>query len=357
MSDKPSISQVIRFCFSYKFLPFIPFLSDIILPSSIQSLFVLGKDSSYPFYLFDIFIFLFFLIALSKDKIKIVKPDLLKLIIFYVLCVFFSTIANNIFHLFVGLHYCIDFILYAFLFRFAFYNKTEVSIVLMGFRFLIFFLSIQLFLVYFGFIQFETLGNNGLMLRAGTTAGNSNMVSHLLYLLCFVSLFNLNNKIWHVIIIIVSGLGIFFTLCRGAILAYALFVVCYVFLYIKKKKFLVKIAAALLFIGVFLSLNYYFHFEEVLEARQEESLAYSGGDDYSAGRTERWENVINTLNRNNTFFWGEGVASTGMHRTEVLSSKNIDAGKFSPHNVYIALLSETGIISLLIFLCIFLDSN
>lgn len=351
MSNTPSLSQLINFCLSYKFFPFIPFIADVVLPSSLQPMFVLGANSSHPFFIFDIFSVLFFFIAVSKNKINKVKPDLILLIGIYFLFAIGSSLINNPGRFFADLHYCLDFISYAFLFRFAIYNKTEISILFVIFRFFIIFLSLQIFLGFFGFVDIGSVDDFGLV-RVGTTAGSTNMTSHLLFLLCVISLFGLEKKTSIILLLVVTGLAIFFTLCRGAILAFVLYIACYILYVLKNKHFFAKIGFAVFAVGLLFSLNYYFHLSELLEARQEASMAFSGGTDYTAGRTERWEKVFKALDKNDSYLFGEGLATTPMNRGELYSPKKIEEKTFSPHNVYIGVLCETGIITLLIFILI-----
>lgn len=357
MSDKPSFSQVIRFCLSYKFFPFIPFLTYIVLPSTIQTVFVVGKDSVHPFYVFDIFLLLFLFIGAIKNRINRQSPDLIIPIFLYVLFAIFSAIVNDIGNLFIGLHYHLEFILYAFLFRYAVYDKKEVTIVLLICKFLIIYLSIQVILIFFGFISFDS-GPANIMLRGSSTAGSPNATGHILYLLLVVSLFGTETKIHRLVLFITAGIAIIFTLCRGAILGFALFFMFIFLIYELHTTFIRKITYALFVIGLLLSLNNYFHFTEILEARQEESLAYSGGDDYTAGRYRRWHNVFEALSYDNAYLFGEGHATTPMNRGEVLTewAKTHVKKRFSPHNVYLGVLVETGIISLFIFMIMLIKS-
>lgn len=351
MSDKPSFSQVVRFCLSYKILPFIPFLTYIILPASIQQMFVLGQDSPHPFYLFDICLFVFFIIGVGKKQYNRQAPNLSIWIFFYFLMAFFAAIVNDISNLSLGFHYHLDFLLYAFLFRYAIYDKKEVSIVLLICKILIVYLSIQVILIFFGFISFDSSGSSN-MLRGSSTAGSPNATGHTIYLLLVMSQFVTEKRIIRLALFLVSGIAIFFTLCRGAILAFGLFVMSVFLLHELHTTIIKKITYAFLLVGSLISLNSYFHFTDILEARQEESLAYSGGD-YTAGRFVRWQAVFNTLDRDNAYIWGEGLVTTPMNRGEILSEKSVERDmrkSFSPHNVYIGVLAETGALSLVIFM-------
>ena len=355
MSNIPSFSQIIRFCFSYKFFPFIPFLAYVVLPASIQQMFVLGRDSPYPFFLFEFFIFLFLLICLGKKQINRNAPDLLVPIIIYLLIAILSTVANDISRLLIGLRYHLDFILYAFLFRYVVYNKTEVSIVLLICKILILFLAAQLVLMQLGIITIAVEYSN-VLFRGSSTAGAPNATGHILYLLCVVTLAETENKYIKFLIYLITGMAIFFTLCRGAILAFLLFVVGSILIYERHSKFVTKVSTIVFFIVLALTLNHYFHFTEVLEERQEQSLAYSN-DDYSAGRFERWQQVLITLKNDGAFILGEGMGITPMNKGELYYLDGTSSEtKFSPHNVYLGVLAETGIITLFIFLLILLKT-
>lgn len=350
MSDTPSISQVIRFCLSYKILPFIPFITYIVLPSSIQQFFVVGKYSPCPFYIFDICLLLFLFIVLSKNKVNRQAPDLIIPIILYVLFALFSVIVNGVSSLIVGFLYHLDFVLYAFLFRYTVYNKSEINIIQHLCGILLIYLALQAVLIFFGIIH-VSVETSSLMLRGSSTAGSPNATGHIIFLLCIISSFSNISIYKKLVIFLIAGLGVFFTLCRGAILGYMLYVLLSFMIYGLHISLFKKIISTIFIIGLFMTLNNYFHFIDVFEQRQEQSLAYSDGDDYSAGRFNRWDYALDGLARNNSYLFGEGLVTTPMDKGEILSYCSLKRTKaYSPHNVYIGVLVETGILSLLFFL-------
>jgi O-antigen ligase len=151
---------------------------------------------------------------------------------------------------------------------------------------------------------------------------------------------------------LISGIGIFCGLCRGAILGYILFLTLYIYTIVKNKGILKKIIALVSVVSCLLIINYHFDIWGTLQERENISESYSSGD-YSAGRFERWAKVLNYMDLHDCYLFGTKIYNTPMIRSEQGTPKGL-MHEFSPHNVYLAYLIETGIIGILLIACIYI---
>jgi len=350
------MKKVIRFLISCRFLILISFLASLLLNSSLEDRFVIQFGLNQSFFIFDVISLFTFCIYIARDNERLIFKSrdlyIFLVLLFYLLSALCFSIVNSISEPVIKMYYCLDFILWGFLLMFVKYRAEDLKIIIKILLFAYFYLCIQTFILAFGFVQYDqdASAQVGNLLRASTTAGTENLSSYLIYLLMILLYFYYEKLKYYILII--GGLSIFLTLCRGGILVYSAFVCCVLIKELWYKALMKKVIYTVVIMTVGISLNSVFHFNKVLKAREEVSESYSDGD-YSAGRFDRWNDLFKRLDTKNSYLFGLGIGVTPMHRSEISNDKGWI--QFSPHNVYLGILGETGVLSLLLFIILLIS--
>lgn len=329
-----------------KYLLLSPMLMEILLPSGIQSRFYLFSQSNLPIFLFDIIAIVYFLVYMCFVKWRKINNKItLSILILYLYFVISIALLKGTECIVYKFYYCLDFIYIGIILYFIRFSDKELKFIALVFKWIIYYLTICTVLTTFNIYSYETSDSAtvGNLFQGSSPAGTSNLTGHLIFLLCVFCMHFQEHKKRPILVI--SGIGIFLTLCRGAILVYFSFLLFYVFFTLSKINFKKKIFYLLIFSSTFYVLADYLHIFEILETRQEVSMKYSKGD-YSAGRFERWNAVFEKIDDTTKLLTGYSFGSTTMHRTE---QGEVGKIQFSPHNVYIGIIAETGIFTLFLF--------
>ena len=206
-------------------------------------------------------------------------------------------------------------------------------------------ISFQLILLSTGMVTYD-LGDVGSkfagIIRVYTTAGESNGSGDLIAIGMFFVILTTRNIKTKILMSIISIIGIFFTVSRGPIA----FVVL-VFIYFWIKYFRKKMKYNIFFIFLLASLYIGGVFNPIIVRNSEKTT----DGDYTAGRDVLIEYVLKEVNENNAQTFGLGVGNV-YQTTEVLYSKIKMPYSGAPHNSYVLLYAEQGIVGLSIFLVI-----
>lgn len=210
-------------------------------------------------------------------------------------------------------------------------------------------ISVEMILVDLGLLQ---LGSDKVIiedtegvLRFSTTVGAPTATAGVLLILgaCLFAL--LNSKKWKTIFLFFWLFSIMLTLSRGSFFGVFLFAIYYLGKnYIDKK----KLAKSVIYITIFGSIII---FSGVLTPIIERTEVRSANDnDKFTGRTEFWNKAIRLWSSGNIFI-GRGVGNVQPRTGQNEFSKNYTL----PHNSYILLLSEQGIVGAALLLYIFIN--
>lgn len=225
------------------------------------------------------------------------------------------------------------------------YEKLKILQYVTLFIFL--FLSIQVVLSSLGLIKFNNVETKeiGNYNRVGTTAGVASYTAPVLVLL-FVILNSLfTKKIIKSILLLVLCISVFLSGTRSSLLI-ILFALLLNLIFVIKLKYKVLLIFGTILIAPIV--NNKFKVLETIEARNQNAKDYSKGD-ITSGRVERWLYVKNKIeDAPETLLTGVGGANTPYFNRFKKTKLQASA---SPHNVYLGVLYEHGIILLLIFLC------
>ena len=206
-------------------------------------------------------------------------------------------------------------------------------------------ISFQLILLSTGIVAYD-LGDVGSefagIIRVYTTAGESNGSGDLIAIGMFFVILTIRNIKIKILMSIISIIGIFFTVSRGPIAFVTL-----VFIYFWIKYFRKKMKYNFFFIFLLASLYIGGVFNPIIVRNSEKTK----DGDLTAGRDILIEHVLKDVDRNNARTFGLGVGNV-YQTTEVLYSKIKMPYPGAPHNSYVLLYAEQGIVGLSIFLLI-----
>lgn len=179
------------------------------------------------------------------------------------------------------------------------------------------------------------------IIRVYTTAGETNASGTIISLVLFFLLLTIKENNWEkLIIIIVSVISILFTVSRGPILLTIM-----AFVYIWLKYYRKKTKYNLAFFSIIALLAYLGVFNPIIDR----TARKDADGDITSGRNILIETVLNDVNRNNAEILGLGIGNV-YQTTEVAYSKVEMPHPGAPHNFYVLLYAEQGIIGIILFL-------
>lgn len=210
------------------------------------------------------------------------------------------------------------------------------------------FISLQVILSSLGLVKFNNTESNeiGLYNRVGTTAGVASFTAPVLLVLFAILHTLYKNRLIRLSLLFVVAIGVFLSGTRSAllVLVITLFINTIFVLKPKYKVFLI-------ILSIFLApiIDDKFKVQETIEARNKNAKDYSNGD-VTSGRVERWLYVYNKIKENpESLLTGIGGGNTPYYNKYLKTDLKPTS---SPHNVYLAVLYEHGIILLFLFFLI-----
>ena len=334
---RPSIKDFfVVFClvfplFSRWFLP-----SSLEMPLTVTVFFI-------PFYLPNILLFVFPFIAIRNVENR---NAALKIIIGLqcFLCIIgalFSTYSNIVASLFNGLLYfyalslALNFTLTA--------PQCEILKKVLLISLILF--SLEIFLFATGIVAFSAIQGTEIsgIFRISTTAAAATGSAGLVFMLGVIVFYFYEKRIWGYIALAMTLISILLLSTRGALLAFCIFIVLYLFKYIKKsfKTFLKLFCSLSLLFIIAYKLGY---IDPIMERMQQSIEEH----DVTSGRDVLIDNVLTDFNENNNPITGLGIGN--VYPTKDVRICNI-VPSFSgaPHNTYILVLAEQGVLGILFF--------
>lgn len=208
------------------------------------------------------------------------------------------------------------------------------------------FLSIQCLIVSLGIANLSdnrTIYSYGKLIRPITTAGPSTLTSCvILTAAAYLNKSFSNNRKRLFLVNLVAIGGISFSMARGALIAYLMASIVFMFLNSKRASHI--LLYCLISCAAF-GVAQHIGFIDSLSNRSEEVK-----DDYSSGRFERWEQAFSQLNASSAVF-GLGSGTTPY---DLAMTNNPDGILASPHNTFLSFLFESGVLSAVLYLGIIL---
>ena len=342
------MQNFLRFIFSFKFFIFISPIADIVLPATTQAKFVINIGENSNIFFFDIISIGAFGMYLFFNKPLSISRHINSLLIIFLIAGIvwnsFSVVGNVLSEPFLRVFYCSDFLFTGLFLYFIQYDRAEIRYLSIVFLCLLFVLIVETFLLYFGIIIYESNLLSDTIRRAGTTAGPATASGYLIFIMMLFVLFFFQKK--RNIILFLSGLSIFFTLARGPILAYLLFLSVFALNYIYQSKLVKKVSYVVALFFIAFLLEQYLHVTEVYEMRQRNIEQYQNRfGDNTTGRIDLWKFTMRLLSQNgiDNYITGIGIGSVPMRRNEI-SGDNWAVS--ASHNVYLGVLLDSGIIGL-----------
>ncbi len=240
----------------------------------------------------------------------------------------------------------IQFLYPYFILKYANIEKTDLNNIKIIIKIIYFIIFIQVISFSTGIIESHTqvLYKFGNFIRSGTTAGGSTLTGHILVALASIIYILEESNKKKIFIIVINLIIVSLTFTRGAIIS-SLILLLISILEIKSKKLKIFSIIIIMLLGIII--NNTLHITEALNAR---SLQIDiDANDISSGRIERIYNSIMLMKNNLIYlFWGFGGGNTPYFKELNPQINSI----LSPHNVFISIFIEHGIISLSIYIII-----
>ncbi len=237
-------------------------------------------------------------------------------------------------------------------FLFAFYigltrtiTQKQFNLIKPIFHIMVLLLSLQVIIFSLGLVNYD-FGDRGEsfagIYRIYTTVGGVNSTGPLIIIMTFFIMLSNDRYTQKIIIVTISAISVFFTVTRSAI---GLMVLLFVYFFFKTIK-VSKIYALYSIIGVIV-LYYLGIFNPIIERNASKST----DGDMSSGRDILVENVLKDVNHNDASLFGLGIGN--VYQSDEVRRSNVKMPfEGAPHNVYVLMYAEQGIIGLSLCLLI-----
>jgi len=206
-------------------------------------------------------------------------------------------------------------------------------------------IAIQIIVFAMGLVNYD-MGDLGSefagIYRVYTTAGESNGSGDIVGLLMLFLLMILKDPRVKIAIVFISTVAVFFTISRSPII---MIVLSFMFFWLKyfRKKIKYNLLVSIIIVGLVL-LDV---FDPIIERNRNKSI----DGDITSGRDVLIEKVIENVRNENGQLFGLGIGNV-YQTTEVIYSKEKMPYPGAPHNSYVLLYAEQGLVGLLIFIVI-----
>jgi hypothetical protein len=215
-----------------------------------------------------------------------------------------------------------------------------------------FFLCFQVIFYSLGLLLYPGISNNsyGMINRISTTIGAATGTGVILFMLTAIILHLMGKRInvyKYLVILVVGSVSIFLTMSRGSIIAFVLLLLFIILdsQSISRLKRKNKIIIVVLYLVVLCLVEYNSNLWEVIVGRSNETTR---SEDFTTGRDIRWIDALNTISNNAIVGVGLGAYNSG--KRVLLIENNAIHQNSSPHNLYLLLLAEVGILGLISFI-------
>lgn len=326
----------------------IPIVSRWLLPSGIEM--QLTKSIlDIPFYIPNLFIFLFMLYATRNKRDKKIKIILGIHFCFSIIGILLNEYTDKISFLFAGTYY-----FYAMYIALN-YRITESQKVILKkvFFYSLFILTLQIILYSTGVLIYSKDVTSGYDLagiyRISTTVGAATGTAGLIFLLGCITFYLYGKTLHGFLALIFSIVSLLLLISRGGIIAMAVFLILFFWDDIKKS-FRKSFAVIIFFTILFFSLYKVGLFEPILIRTKNAQQ----GSDITSGRLELIETSIRDMKDYGSFLFGLGTGN--VYRSKDLNVLNIDSKYYgAPHNSFVLTYVEQGFAGIFLFLIFWLS--
>ena len=302
----------------------------------------------YPLFIPEIlFLFLPFYYV-RTNKLKKNKLIFLSIIgLFFVFLGLWVNDYNSIYLNFIG---GTDFFITTFIVALFPLEKRHLKIIRWPILFSLFLLSLEvvLFSTVLSYSGLEDAQSYGEIKRISTTVGGATGTSIIIFILSSIAFYLFyGRKYIQLLILVASTLSILFTLSRGAIIAQLLFLLYYFLNNLKLNKSIFKflfMIVLLVIISIILNNKY----QVVSSVSQRIGNSVVSGD-VTSGRTERFENAY-SLFLNKPIFGNGSSSLVSYDRAKAIKGSSVESlNSFSPHNFFLLILVDYGLLGFLLF--------
>ena len=185
----------------------------------------------------------------------------------------------------------------------------------------------------------------GAFLRVTTTAGGATGTACLIYGLTAISTLLIKNRRYRVFVFVCGVVATLLTVSRGGILAFSFYVLLWLFKMMKENKR--RIFRYIFIIGLLLFLFYLLGFFDAIVERNDVLVNSKYG--ITSGRDEHIRKTLLDYKENGHLLFGVGISNVFPSielRMAILEGVSL-AHNNAPHNSYILMLVETGLVGLL----------
>lgn len=223
--------------------------------------------------------------------------------------------------------------------------------------FTLFFLCGEILLYATGILTYKSVSTNvvlsgqiydGGIMRISTTIGAATGTAVILvWLSAFcISYFELN-KYKKLAIILVSTISIFYTVSRGAIIVWVLFLLVFFYKnYLQYNSLIKKLYFLIIFISIITSLSYYSVFDPIIDRNKQ----LENSSSLVTGREKHLDKSLKIIKESH--YLGAGAAM--MFPEKSIQKVVVAQKKEASHNVYLIVAGETGLLGLFFFISIFI---
>lgn len=327
-----------------------PMVSHWLLPAGVEQQLIMG-GGVFSFYLPNICYLIYVLLyrfhgpgveVYSNKRLVPKVKSILFMMTLYALINLFIQDAN---HIFLAFTCCLNWIYGTYLFiRFPM-TLTQIE----NTKYIIVpslvILSLEIILFSTGVFQYSSTEGNDIagheysgIYRVSTTVGAATGTGVVIAILGMISTSKYTlNKYCRLLLFLMTTVAIFYTISRGCIITWIMYVSYYSFYTLRHLKIYRKLQFVLLACIIVFSLNKYDVFAPVFERTQ----TLSSDDNLDSGREERTEQA---------FFIGQSSMYMGVGAGQVFPDKTVSMYiqtpyRMAPHNFYMVLFSENGLIA------------
>lgn len=323
-----------------------------LLPSGIESALYVGNSSILffiPSIAYFLYIGLYHHLNIHQDGL-LPRPALFFLVLTFFLWEFFGIIANNcnsvVNRLINGNSFIILLLIYSF-FPLDREHLEKTAVLLIPSLFIIigevslYGLGVLTYTSEAGDVLGEGSDTYGMITRVSSTIGAATGTAIIVCVLGIISIcvYSLSDRFKFIIALLVT-IALFFTVSRGSIIVWILFILYYVYKHYYRRSPFFRRLGILLVVCISLFVLYRFDvFEPVVE--RSESLS-----DFSTGRDERFSHAIEIYNQSHSIGVGLGQVFPDKSISSIVKSPY----RMGPHNLFLVVLAETGLLGLILFI-------
>jgi O-antigen ligase len=277
-------------------------------------------------------------------------------ILFASLGIFFYALIHSVYldipnidaALFNDLNYCYFAILYL-LFPLS---KEEIGFTKWPMILCTLFLNLEVILYSLGILSYGAINDSsvqsfGGVMRISTSIGAATGTAVILMMISAISVSVYKiSKMLRWILLLIGTIGVFFTVSRGAIISWSVFVLVFIYVkYLRNVTLTKKIGSFISIAFLFGAFYFLGAFNPLIERNAEK-----GDVNVTSGRDVRVEAAMRMYHASHEIGVGLGQVFSDKSVSNIIKSNH----KMAPHNTYVTVLAEQGFIGAFLFILLFL---